>query len=93
MAEAIVSDWLAEFNSLEPEELKTFSALHAENHELSTAIHTILNDRTKHLEVSLACQKLSLNMKIDEISSLATFSCCTKYAPNSTTFIGRARAS
>lgn len=52
MAEAIVSDWIAEFNSLEPEELRTFSALHAENHELSTAIHTILNDRTKHLEVS-----------------------------------------
>lgn len=51
MAEAIVSDWIAEFNSLEPEELKTFSALHNENHELSTAIQTIFNDRTKHSEV------------------------------------------
>jgi protein FAM126 len=53
MAEAIVSDWLAEYNSLEPQEIRTFAALHAENHELSTAIHSILNDKAKHSEVSL----------------------------------------
>lgn len=51
MAEAIVSDWLAEYNSLEPQEIRSFAALHAENHELSTAIHSILNDKTKHSEV------------------------------------------
>lgn len=52
MADAIVLDWLAEFNSLEPQEIRSFAALHAENHELSTAIHTILNDKSKHFEVS-----------------------------------------
>ncbi|CRK96204.1 CLUMA_CG009632, isoform A [Clunio marinus] len=51
MADAIVSDWLAEYNSLEPQEIRTFAALHAENHELSTAIQTILNDKTKHSEL------------------------------------------
>lgn len=53
MAEAIVSDWLAEYNSLEPQEMRSFAALHTENHELSTAIQTILNDKTKHSDVSL----------------------------------------
>lgn len=52
MAESIVSDWINDFNALEPEELKSFAALHTENHELSTAIHTVLNDRSKHTEVS-----------------------------------------
>lgn len=92
MAEAIVSDWIAEFNSLEPEELRTFSALHAENHELSTAIHTILNDRTKHLEVSK--KKLQAIKKVlTEISRHNIFSCCTRSALNSTTSIVRARTS
>jgi hypothetical protein len=52
MAEAIVSDWIAEFNSLEPEEVKTFAVLHTENHELSAAIYSIFNDKSKHSEVS-----------------------------------------
>lgn len=52
MAESIVTDWINDFNALEPEELKTFASLHTENHELSTAIHTVLNDRAKHTEVS-----------------------------------------
>lgn len=52
MAASIVNDWLAEYNSLEPQEIRSFAAFHAENHELSTAIQTILNDRTKHPEVS-----------------------------------------
>jgi hypothetical protein len=51
MAESIVTDWIADFNSLEPQQLKSFAALHAENHELSTAIHTIFNDKSKHQEV------------------------------------------
>lgn len=52
MAEAIVSDWLAEYNSLEPQEIRSFAALHVENHEVSTAIQTILSDKTKHSDVS-----------------------------------------
>lgn len=51
MAESIVTDWLNDFNALEPEELKSFAALHSDNHELSTAIHNVLNDKTKHQEV------------------------------------------
>ena len=65
MAEAIVSDWLAEYNSLEPQEIRTFAALHAENHELSTAIHSILNDKTKHSEVSTWGSKVELNKMIN----------------------------
>lgn len=52
MAEAIVSDWLGEYNSLEPQEIRSFAALHAENHELSTAIQTILSDKSKLSDVS-----------------------------------------
>jgi hypothetical protein len=51
MAESIVSDWINDFNALEPQQLRSFAALHNENHELSTAIHTLLNDKTKHQEV------------------------------------------
>lgn len=56
MAEAIVSDWLAEYNSLEPQEIRSFAALHAENHELATAIQTILSDKARHSEVRVAKQ-------------------------------------
>lgn len=52
MAESIVSDWLAEYNSLEPQEIRSFAALHAENHELSTSIQSILSDKSKHSDVS-----------------------------------------
>ena len=52
MADSIVADWISDFNALEPQQLKTFAALHAENHELSTAIHTLLQDKAKHQEVS-----------------------------------------
>lgn len=51
MAESIVSDWINDFNGLEPQQLRSFAALHSENHELSTAIHTLLNDKSKHQEV------------------------------------------
>lgn len=53
MAESIVTDWINDFNALEPEELKSFAALHSDNHELSTAIHSVLNDRSKHQEVKI----------------------------------------
>lgn len=58
MAEEIVSDWLAEYNSLEPQEIRSFAALHVENHELSTAIQTILSDKSKHSDVSARCAML-----------------------------------
>lgn len=52
MAESIVSDWISDYNSMEPQQIKSFAALHVENHELSTAIHTLLHDKSKHQEVS-----------------------------------------
>lgn len=62
MAEAIVSDWLAEYNSLEPQEIRSFAALHAENHELSTAIQTILSDKARHTEVRVGVKQLKCNL-------------------------------
>jgi len=51
MAEAIVEDWLQEYNRLEKEELNTFAASHENNHEVSVAVFTILSERSKYPEV------------------------------------------
>lgn len=51
MADAIVSDWIAEYDALLPEEVRTFAAQHENNHELSTAIYTVLNDKNKNFDV------------------------------------------
>lgn len=53
MAESIVSDWLAEYTSLEPTELQTFIAEHENNHEVSSALFTIINERLKYPDVSV----------------------------------------
>lgn len=52
MAESIVSDWLAEYAALEPTELQTFIAEHENNHEVSSAIFSIINERLKYPDVS-----------------------------------------
>jgi hypothetical protein len=52
MADAIVNDWIAEYNSLQPEEVRSFASQHENNHELSTALYTILNDKNKYFDVS-----------------------------------------
>lgn len=90
MAEAIVSDWLAEYNSLEPQEIRSFAALHAENHELSTAIQAILNDKTKHPDVSGCCSLFTRTISPPVNFSFSSF---IRFAFNSTTSIDRTRTS
>ena len=51
MAESIIHDWLSDFNSLQESEMKSFAAQHENNHEMSTALYTILNERNKYKEV------------------------------------------
>lgn len=53
MAESIVSDWLAEYAALEPTEMQTFVADHEHNHEVSSALFTIINERLKYPDVSI----------------------------------------
>lgn len=54
MAESIVSDWLAEYERIEdsPTEVQTFIAEHENNHEVSSAIFSIINERLKYPDVS-----------------------------------------
>lgn len=52
MAESIVSDWLAEYEALEPTELQSFIADQENNHEVSSALFTIINERLKYPDVS-----------------------------------------
>lgn len=59
MAEAIVTDWLADYSALEPSELHTFAAMHENNQEIADALYTILNERLKYPDVS----EMNLNKK------------------------------
>lgn len=52
MAESIVTDWLADYASLEPSELRTFAAEHEHNHETAHALFTVINERLKYPDVS-----------------------------------------
>lgn len=59
MAEAIVEDWLQEYGRLTKEELKTFAADHEDNHDLTAALFTIFNERSKYPELTHAiCNQL-----------------------------------
>ncbi|XP_055917940.1 hyccin isoform X1 [Eupeodes corollae] len=51
MAEAIVQDWLAEYESLQPSEMQSFASLHENNQEIAEAIYTIFNERLKYPEL------------------------------------------
>jgi hypothetical protein len=53
MAEAIVSDWLSDYAALEPGEIKSFAAQHEHNHDVSQALYSVLNEKSKYPEVSL----------------------------------------
>lgn len=52
MAESIVADWLADYEALEPAELRTFAAQHEHNHEIAHALFTIIGERVKYPDVS-----------------------------------------
>lgn len=51
MAESIVSDWLSDYASLEPFEIRSFASQHEHNHEIAHALFTILNERLKYPDV------------------------------------------
>lgn len=51
MAEALVLDWLGEFEQLEPSQLKSFIAQTEENHEITTALFAVLGERDRVTEV------------------------------------------
>ncbi|KAJ6644356.1 Hyccin, partial [Pseudolycoriella hygida] len=48
MAESIVSDWLSDYASLQPFEIRSFASQHEHNHEIAHALFTILNERLKY---------------------------------------------
>lgn len=52
MAESIVSDWLADYAAIESTEIRAFAAQHENNHEVSSALFTIINERIKYPDVS-----------------------------------------
>lgn len=52
MAESIVSDWLSDYVNIEVTELNSFIAQHENNHDVSKALFTILNERHKYPDVS-----------------------------------------
>ncbi|XP_055687832.1 hyccin isoform X2 [Lutzomyia longipalpis] len=52
MAESLVTDWIADYTSLEdPSEIRTFAAQHEHNHEIASALFTILNERHKYSDL------------------------------------------
>lgn len=57
MAESLVSDWLADYATLEKSEIRSFAAQHENNHDIASALYTILNERTKYPEVSNICNR------------------------------------
>lgn len=52
MAESIVSDWLSDYVNIEEMELNSFVAQHENNHDVSKALFTVLNERHKYPDVS-----------------------------------------
>lgn len=59
MAHEIVSDWLQEYSKLEKEELKSFVANYENDHELSSALFTILSERSKYPDlIHSVCNQL-----------------------------------
>ncbi|XP_065082740.1 hyccin [Ochlerotatus camptorhynchus] len=51
MAEAIITDWISDYNSLQESELRTFIATHENDFEISKALYTILNERAKYKDL------------------------------------------
>lgn len=59
MAESIVSDWIADYGALtEQSEIRTFAAQHEHNHEIASALFTIVNERLKYPDVSRRMEKI-----------------------------------
>lgn len=52
MAESLVTDWLADYEVLDPKEIRAFATQHEHNHEITSALFTIINERLKYPDVS-----------------------------------------
>lgn len=53
MVESLVTDWVADYEALDPKEIRAFASQHEHNHEISSALFTIINERLKYPDVSL----------------------------------------
>uniref|UniRef100_A0A182NI25 Hyccin n=1 Tax=Anopheles dirus TaxID=7168 RepID=A0A182NI25_9DIPT len=51
MAEAIIADWISDYSALQESELRTFAAQHENDFEISKALYSILNERTKYKDL------------------------------------------
>uniref|UniRef100_A0A6B2E619 Putative beta-catenin-tcf/lef signaling pathway component drctnnb1a n=1 Tax=Phlebotomus kandelakii TaxID=1109342 RepID=A0A6B2E619_9DIPT len=51
MAESLVADWIADYSSLDASEIRTFAAQHEHNHEIASALFSILNDKHKYSDL------------------------------------------
>uniref|UniRef100_A0AAG5DH91 Uncharacterized protein n=1 Tax=Anopheles atroparvus TaxID=41427 RepID=A0AAG5DH91_ANOAO len=51
MAEAIIADWISDYSALQDTELRTYAAQHEHDFEISKALYTILNERTKYKDL------------------------------------------
>lgn len=52
MGEQVVLEWLADWAALDPAELHSFAAEHDQSQDVVEAIYTVLDERTKHPEVT-----------------------------------------
>uniref|UniRef100_A0A0K8TRW8 Putative beta-catenin-tcf/lef signaling pathway component drctnnb1a n=1 Tax=Tabanus bromius TaxID=304241 RepID=A0A0K8TRW8_TABBR len=48
MAESIVTEWMAEYASLQSSEIHSFALMHENNQEVADALYTIFNERIKY---------------------------------------------
>lgn len=68
MAESIVTDWLADYSTLQEDELKTFAAQHEHNHDVASALFTIFNERLKYPDlVHSVCNQLHSFYRSEEV--------------------------
>ncbi|XP_021696239.1 hyccin [Aedes aegypti] len=68
MAESIISDWIAEYNSLQESELRSFAAQHENDYEISKALYTVLNERAKYKDLIYpVCNQLCNFYRSNEI--------------------------
>ncbi|XP_035785392.1 hyccin-like [Anopheles albimanus] len=68
MAEAIIADWIADYSGLQESELRTFAAQHENDFEISKALYSILNERTKYKDlIHPICNQLCNFYRSNEI--------------------------
>uniref|UniRef100_A0A2M4AIC9 Putative beta-catenin-tcf/lef signaling pathway component drctnnb1a n=1 Tax=Anopheles triannulatus TaxID=58253 RepID=A0A2M4AIC9_9DIPT len=68
MAEAIIADWIADYSALQESELRTFAAQHENDFEISKALYSILNERTKYKDlIHPICNQLCNFYRSNEI--------------------------